>query len=112
MKNKTISERKCLRCGHEWYPKVPGTPLRCGKCKTPYWDTPPTNEFAGMRNKAILLVQREKYAGRLPVLSQVTTACVDCGKRAVYYEHRDYKQPLNVVPVCASCNCKRGKAEC
>lgn len=28
---------KCKRCGHEWAGKTE-KPLRCGKCKTPYWD--------------------------------------------------------------------------
>ena len=39
-----------------------------------------------------------------------TQACVDCGKRAEYYEHRHYMRPLDVVPVCIRCNQKRGIA--
>ena len=27
----------CLRCGHQWE-SVKDHPLRCGKCKSPYWD--------------------------------------------------------------------------
>jgi len=38
-------------------------------------------------------------------------ACVDCGKPATVYEHRDYTKPLDVEPVCSSCNRKRGPAE-
>ena len=34
--------------------------------------------------------------------------CVDCGKPATEYDHRDYSKPLNVDPVCHSCNLKRG----
>lgn len=34
--------------------------------------------------------------------------CVDCGKRAQVYDHRDYTKPLDVVPVCRGCNNKRG----
>ena len=30
---------QCLRCGHSWHPKAEAVPLRCAKCKTPYWDT-------------------------------------------------------------------------
>lgn len=30
----------CLRCGHQWFPYHPGTPIRCARCKTPYWNTP------------------------------------------------------------------------
>lgn len=36
--------------------------------------------------------------------------CVDCGKDAFVYEHRDYQKPLDVEPVCVSCNSKRGSA--
>jgi DNA-directed RNA polymerase subunit RPC12/RpoP len=28
---------KCLRCNHEWASKKE-KPIRCAKCKTPYWD--------------------------------------------------------------------------
>ncbi len=31
---------KCLRCGHKWYPKREEMPLRCAKCKSPYWNKP------------------------------------------------------------------------
>ena len=33
----TITVFKCLRCGHEWASRNPH-PVRCAKCKTPYWD--------------------------------------------------------------------------
>ena len=36
--------------------------------------------------------------------------CVDCGKPAQCYEHRDYNKPLEVVPTCKSCNTRRGPA--
>jgi len=47
---------------------------------------------------------------RLPRLSEVYIACVDCGKRATDWEHRDYTKPLDVAPCCRSCNSKRGNA--
>jgi len=34
--------------------------------------------------------------------------CVDCLKPAEVYEHRDYRYPLEVEPVCRSCNKRRG----
>lgn len=37
--------------------------------------------------------------------------CVDCGKQAAVYDHRDYSKPLDVEPVCRSCNAKRGPAK-
>lgn len=46
--------------------------------------------------------------GYLPHIS--TCICVDCGQPARAYDHRDYNKPLEVSPVCRSCNCKRGPA--
>ena len=39
---KIIKPVKCLRpkCGHEWYPRKPGLPARCAKCKSPYYNRP------------------------------------------------------------------------
>lgn len=37
-------------------------------------------------------------------------ACVDCGRPAKEYDHRDYLKPLKVEPVCRTCNKKRGYA--
>lgn len=71
-----------------------------------------TVEHKRARQKAANLVMREVYAGRLPRLSQVEVLCVDCGeKRARHYEHRNYGKPLDVRPVCPSCNHKSGKAD-
>lgn len=36
--------------------------------------------------------------------------CADCGAQAQQYDHRDYSKPLDVDPVCRSCNAKRGCA--
>lgn len=37
--------------------------------------------------------------------------CVDCAIPAAQYDHRDYSKPLDVAPVCRSCNRKRGSAK-
>lgn len=29
---------KCDRCGHEWLSRDGENPLRCAKCKSPYWN--------------------------------------------------------------------------
>ena len=47
--------------------------------------------------------------GKLPKLDG-KIACVDCGKPARLYDHRDYLKPLVVFPVCHKCNGKRGLA--
>ena len=45
---KKINAFRCLRCNHEWIPRVElsqlegfikQTPRICPKCKSPYWDT-------------------------------------------------------------------------
>jgi hypothetical protein len=36
--------------------------------------------------------------------------CVDCGKPARDYDHRDYLRPLAVAPTCKPCNLARGCA--
>jgi 5-methylcytosine-specific restriction endonuclease McrA len=36
--------------------------------------------------------------------------CVDCHEQAQTYDHRFYSRPLEVEPVCRSCNKKRGSA--
>ena len=58
--------------------------------------------------KAQIQVYQAVKKGILPHISTLT--CVDCGKPATVYEHRDYNKPLDVVPTCTSCNFKRGPA--
>lgn len=45
-------------------------------------------------------------AGMLPRASVFD--CIDCGEPAKCYDHRDYRKPLDVEPVCVGCNKKRG----
>lgn len=35
----TLWECVCERCGHKWASRV-DNPIRCAKCKTPYWNRP------------------------------------------------------------------------
>lgn len=60
--------------------------------------------------KAMYAVSRAIKKGDLPKLDG-TIACVDCGKPACDYDHRDYSKPLQVEPVCRSCNLLRGPAK-
>lgn len=50
-----------------------------------------------------------KRAGR--ILPAKRFKCVDCGKKARDWDHRDYKKPYDVEAVCRSCNQKRGPAK-
>jgi hypothetical protein len=66
---------------------------------------------AGIDNgqrKAIYAIKKEILAGRLKPAKECL--CVDCNKFAYVYDHRDYNKLLDVVPVCSSCNRKRGSA--
>jgi len=40
MKEITLHKFKCLRCGHQWYPRKPALPVTCPKCRSAYWDRP------------------------------------------------------------------------
>lgn len=47
------------------------------------------------------------YNGDLPKLDG-QVLCADCGAPAAEYDHRDYKKPMEVDPVCKACNQARG----
>ena len=70
------------------------------------------NDHRQLRNQAIYRVGEAIYGGRLPRLQKFGKSlgikCFDCGKPAMHYDHRDYSKPLEVSPVCASCNYRRG----
>ena len=45
---RTITLEQCLRCGHEWQPRIHKTkndkPVACPKCRSPYYNKPRKNE--------------------------------------------------------------------
>jgi predicted Zn-ribbon and HTH transcriptional regulator len=59
------------------------------------------------RNFAHRLAQVAASVGAIARITK-STRCVDCGRKATGYEHRDYNKPLSVVPICSSCNIRRG----
>ena len=62
-------------------------------------------------HRALSAVRRAIKTNRLLSLKKEYILCVDCKKnRAIQYDHRDYNKPLDVTPVCRSCNKKRGSA--
>lgn len=75
----------------------------------PNWCVPKSADLI-WQGKAQAYVSAAKRMGVLPALDG-SIACVDCGKPAAEYEHRDYSRPLDVEPVCNSCNAKRGTAK-
>lgn len=91
----------CLRCRYEWRPRTDERTKQCPNCKSPQWDKAPTG------SRAQYHVKKAIERGELPELDG-TVPCKDCGKPATGYDHRDYSKPLEVEPVCDSCNHKRG----
>jgi hypothetical protein len=62
--------------------------------------------------RAAQIVCRAIKRGDLPHLTDSIVTCVDCKvRRATNYEHRDYAKPLEVDPVCRTCNVLRGPAQ-
>jgi hypothetical protein len=89
--------KTCIRCGAEQIRC--GTWLFCIEC---------SYERKREAVRAIAKVLKAIKLGKLAKATDCT--CVDCGKPARQYDHRDYLNPLDVVPVCVSCNQKRGPA--
>lgn len=58
--------------------------------------------------RAHAAVFRAVQRGDLPDLKEEFVKCEDCPRRATAYDHRCYDLPLEVTPVCKSCNAKRG----
>jgi hypothetical protein len=59
-------------------------------------------------DRARLIVNWARTNNILPPVAGQT--CVDCGRPATCYDHRDYNKPLEVEPVCHACNSVRGAA--
>ena len=64
---------------------------------------------SGARSKILNAIRARVVRGDLE--RPTTLLCADCGKQAREYDHRNYLRPFEVVPVCRSCNLKRGPAE-
>jgi hypothetical protein len=89
--------RLCIRCG---------SPLRLYSHAS--FCSPCHESVYCMQWPALLAVRKAVREGRLP--SVKSQCCVDCGGPAAGYDHRNYDKPLDVVPVCRSCNQRRGPA--
>src|SRR5436190_23131036 len=65
-------------------------------------------DWCRLREKAGAAVYRAVRLGNLQNLKTSVVPCVDCGKKASVYHHENYKKPLEVEPLCISCNILRG----
>jgi hypothetical protein len=66
--------------------------------------------FAHIDEAKVAIDQVHKLIRRGELKRADAHACVDCGKQARDYDHRDYLKPLDVAPVCRGCNQRRGPA--
>lgn len=99
----------CVACGAVEVVGGSGGKYRCQACRTAgrYGSVTPADATGG--NEAKSAIRRVVQRGELQPATAF--ACVDCGKPAQCYDHRDYSKPLDVEPVCTSCNLKRGPAK-
>lgn len=66
-------------------------------------------EWLQLQRTAGSLIQRAIKNNHIPHITK-HTKCTDCMEPACGYDHRDYRRPLIVSPVCRQCNSKRGNA--
>ena len=62
-----------------------------------------------LRKYANIKVRTAVYSGLIKSARALNVQCTDCNSKATCYDHRDYTKPLDLDPVCASCNAKRGQ---
>lgn len=93
--------RTCISCNV--------SPSRYGRrCQPCTADHIQYMEFGRGKREAGSAVAKAKRKGLLRPASEFS--CTDCSAPAVDYDHRDYNKPLEVQPVCRSCNLRRGSA--
>jgi hypothetical protein len=95
-------EKLCVLCEQNWRDRQSQHCRYCITANLIY------RKYGTGQVEAIKAVKREVKEGRMQ--PPTAFACVDCGEPAVAYEHRDYNRPLDVEPVCRSCNGHRGYA--
>lgn len=86
--------KTCVDCGRRFNGTT--TKRRCYKC----------DDHAFLwRQYAAGKVHYAVTTGKLP--NAATLDCAFCGEPAIGYDHDDYGLPLNVKPICRSCNWQR-----
>lgn len=117
--------RECVKCGGHFttYEEIVGYPpgeklappkrldMEDGVSAHVKMNAADRKIYRAAQSKAQKLVRQAVLSGKLPNLRQTEIMCVDCKiRRAAHYEHRDYRFPLAVEPVCQRCNISRGPA--
>lgn len=89
----------CIRCSKQYEEGRLGRSRMCRPCS-----------FANIDESKTASRQVRRAIRRGEMERADAHSCVDCGKQARDYDHRDYLKPLDVVPVCRGCNVRRGTA--
>lgn len=126
----TFKKRACSECGRDHQGKtcfchrcirakrVASINRNCMICDTPITDTSRAHLWY-CTNDCGMIVRKARETVSAAVFKKIklkeipkasSLKCVDCGKDAFDYDHRLYKKPEDVVPVCRGCNIKRGPA--
>lgn len=92
--------KPCAACGAEMIAPSRVEKALCPECRGPYI------VIQGHASSKVSIAIRH---GDLK--EPAKCKCVDCGEVAKHYDHRDYAKPLDVDPVCVSCNALRGMAQ-
>lgn len=107
------SSRKCVACATILRGIRSAAAIRSTQTRRkidPNWGAP-AGADTRWRAAAHAAVKKAIARGELASLKDGKTKCEDCQEPARQYDHRDYGQPLLVVPVCISCNNRRGTAK-
>ncbi len=81
----------------------------CGMvCRRIHYAALPSNNPTPSLARSQMLMARARRSGR--IAPPVGKRCADCGRPAECYDHRDYRYPYQITPVCRSCNIRRGPA--
>lgn len=97
--------RFCAVCNRDISPGLE----RLSQPSSPYCSRACKEALHEAQIKAISEVSKAVKRGELVPATHFV--CTDCGAPATEYEHRNYRRPLDVDPVCRSCNIKRGPAD-
>lgn len=105
----SLVRARCCICGTVETARSASNFSRCSACKAAgRWSKYHNLGTRLGASGAQAVVQRAMRDGLLPRPHGLR--CADCGRPATEYEHRDYNKPLEVEPICRTCNLKRGPA--
>ena len=96
----------CSDCRVEFPNYAERPAFRCYSCGAHRASVRRAARYGKAAHRAHRMVKAAIKRGVLPPPSEL--GCADCLNDAQVYDHRDYRKPLDVDPVCRSCNRRRG----